>query len=261
MGEETQFRTRIEVLESLLRKTLSLDPVEQLWGRFEAEIDLAVAATFFLLSLEWPGGVERFITHSLERLLQQLSRSTERQQVECRGQVRGRIEWPATFKARYAQDYDPSRFVCREVRNRYDTPENQLLKFVMESIDECLKAVPAVVREGVCYLPDTETALSLVTATRLGRMEATMRRLWRNVRLQEIHVPESITEYHLLRAQTAQLEEYAQVARVYRHYQAIVLRPSRDSLVRVGRHVLPLPCRRGEAEDRWIRLGAAILRA
>jgi hypothetical protein len=260
MNQEPRAHHRIDVLEGLLRQILSLEPVvlppREL---FDPETDLAVTSAFFLLGRDRHGGVEQFITHSLGRLLQQLSRSTERQQVEYRGQVRGRILWPATFKARYTQDYDPTRFVCKEVHSRYDTPENQLLKYVMERIDECLKAVPAAIWDGVCYLPVDETHVPLDTATRLGRMDAAMRLLWRNVRLREIDVPDSITEFHLLRAETAQLEEYARVAHVYRQYRDIVLIPSWNSLVRVGKRVLPLPGRRGEAENRWIRLGAAIL--
>jgi hypothetical protein len=262
MDETKALQERLEVVESLVCQ--ALDPA--LAGQagaalYDPEADFAAAATYFLLGLDASGGVEQFVTHTLGRLLLQLIRSTEPRQVEYRGQVRGRILWPATYKLRYCDDYDPTCFVCREVHRRYDTPENQLLKYVMEGIGECLKIVPDVIRHGVCYRPGSPGRWGWSTARRLARMETALNRLWRNVYLREITVPPRITEQHLLRAQTARLEEYHQVAHIYRRYREVVLEPSWEGLVGTGTWVLPLPARTGGPGDRWIRLGAALWQA
>lgn len=252
---------RLGVLEALVRETLV--PAEADGGGESAFAlhDYSTLAAYFLLDLDQEGGVETFITPTLQKLLQQLSRSTTQQPRELRGQVRGRVLWAATYKARYSGDYDPDLFVCGEVRHRYDTPENQLLKYMMEQIMLCSKAVPPAIRQGMCYLPASETRASLFTGARLAQMETTMHLLWRNVRLHEITVPQQVTEFHLLRAETSRLEEYGLVARLFHRYRAVVLEPSWEELARVGRRVVPLPASLGEAEMPWVRLAARLMRA
>lgn len=61
----------------------------------------------------WPDHTGH-ITQLLERLLYQLDHVTERRRVEYQGQVRGRVVWPATYKARYAEHFDrPVLFAAR----------------------------------------------------------------------------------------------------------------------------------------------------
>lgn len=217
-----------------------------------------VAATYFLLDLS-NDGVERFVADVLPRLLQQLVRSSERQRVEYRGRIRGPVLWPETLKARSTDEPDPSRFVCREVRNRFDTPENQLLKFVMEGIRACLTAVPDALRCGVCLAPARGGPVVIQTAHRLGRMETAMEGLWHNIRLREITTPERINEIHLVKAKTARLEEYGIVARLYERYAKCVLSPSWRSLAQIGHGTLPLPKDVGPAAEPWLDIGAAVL--
>jgi hypothetical protein len=219
----------------------------------------SVTATYFLLDIEPAGGVEIFVTHTLGRLLQQMSRSNEKRQVELEGEVRGKILWPATYKARYNGSFNPTRFVCGEVYQNYDTPENQLLKYMVEAIFTCLRAVPPAIRQGVCYLPDSDTGHSPLVSTRLGRMESILQQSQRNMRLYSVHAPQSISEFHLLRAETALMEDYATVAQIYRQYRSMVLLPSWGALCAAGRRVLPLPAQTGVEENRWVRLAAAIL--
>ena len=250
----------LSVLESLIRQ--SLTPLPEPKTMFDPQRDQGIAATYFLLDVDRAGGVELFVTHTLVSLVQQLNRRTEQWQSVYRGQVRGRILWPATYKARYSEGYDPTRYVCREVRRRYDLPENQLLKYMIIQLSQALKIVPDLVRLGHCYLPSSEERVSQQTAVRLGRMETALNQVKRNIYLQEISTPERITEYHLLRAETALNEGYHQTAKIYRHYQQAVLSPSWQNLTEIGRRVLPLPNHHsGPAAERWIRLGAAILRA
>src|SRR5690349_7089447 len=83
---------------------------------------------YYLLDPGGRGAPEPFLTRTVLRLLRHLDYDTEQRPVVCRSRLRGRISWPATLQARYGQEYDPGRHVCREARRRYDTPENQLVK-------------------------------------------------------------------------------------------------------------------------------------
>lgn len=262
VSEAQSIQNRFAVLETLVWHAMRPAPAgDALRDLYNPEADVSTAAAYFLLDLYPSGGVDFFTSQTLRRLMQQLNRSTEQQQEELRSQVRGRIIWTATYKARYSQGYDPTRFVCREVHHRYDTYENQLLKYMMVKIGECLKIVPEVIRRGICFLPEAGGRLSIDTATRLGRMEVALSNSWRNIKLREINVPNHITEQHLLHADTSRLEEYSQVARLYRHYQRVVLKPSWQALAGAGKRVLPLPGVASSAGECWIRLGAAILQA
>ncbi len=257
-------QVRLEMLELLVGHALDPGLVARTRQAVDRQSIAAAAAAYFLLGLDGDGGVGRFVCHTLERLVQQLIRSTEQRRVDYRGQVRGRVLWAATYKQRYTDDCDPTCFVCREVYKRYDTPENQLLKYVVEAIADCLKAVPDELREGICYLPQGAQGRlwpakagvpSVSTAATLSEMETTLHRLRRNVLLREIETPARITEQHLLRAQTARLEEYQRVAEIYERYRTTVPVPSWEGLVAAQGGVLLLPARPGE---RWIELTAAV---
>jgi hypothetical protein len=263
MADEAAFRGESTVLRRLLGLMMASYPAATREQILSPGAHFATAAAYFLLDVEPQGGVETFITYTLGRLLRQLNRNTEQRRAEYRGQIRGRIEWTATFKARHRQDYDPTRYVCREVRHQYDTPENQLLKYLVERMGECLQAIPEVIRAGACYFPATGNhgPPSTATAARLGRMEAALNNFRRNVRLQYVTLPQHIDELHLLRAETARMEEYAALARIYRRYRAVVVPPSWAEIVAIGKRMIPLPGHAGPDGDPWIRLGAAVLRA
>ncbi|MCI0387901.1 MAG: hypothetical protein MOB07_03895 [Acidobacteria bacterium] len=262
MAKIASYQYESEVLRrlvGLLMAPRSPVPLEQ---TLDPALHRAARAAYFLLD---PGGrvnVETFVTYTLTRLLHQLNCNAEPQQVTYRGRVRGRIVWPATFKARHGSDYDPSRFVCREVRRLYDTPENMLLKYMIERIEQCLRVVPEPLHIGERYFPAATDRQSSVTATAalLETIETAIRNFRRNIYLREIVAPQTITEFHLLRAETARIEEYADLARLYRRYQAVVASSAWDELAQIGKRVLPLPRRTGLDGDQWIRFGAAVLR-
>jgi hypothetical protein len=226
-----------------------------------AQLHFAGRASYLLLDVDTRGDVETFVTHTLGRLLRQLNHNTQQHQVEYPGQVRGRVVWSATYKARYAQDYDPTRYVCREVRHLYDTPENQLLKYVVEHIAQCLKAVPAALRGGACYFALKDERRSLLTSTRLARMETALASLRYHHRLRGVMSPPSISPSHLLHAETARLEEYAEVAHIYKRYQATVVLSAWDAVTAIAKRVLPLPGHVGPDSHVWIQFGAAMLRS
>lgn len=87
-------------------------------------------AVHFLLSDE----VRNFVK-ILPALVRNLSHSTKKETEVMRGNVRGRIDWGATFKERMSEGFDDkSLFVCNPPLKYYDLEENQLLKYILKRI-------------------------------------------------------------------------------------------------------------------------------
>jgi hypothetical protein len=262
MSPRPTITARLETLEHLLAYSLQRPvagpPPPELYNPAE---DRPITAAYFLLDPSPDESAESFILQVLHRLVQQLSRSTVRHEIEYRGQVRGRIVWPATYKTRLVQGGDSSLYVCHEVRSRYDTPENQLLQFMLAAFGECLRILPETIREGACYRPVGQGEAVLPNGLRLNRMESALHSIQRNVRLLEITRPAEIGAFHLQRAEAAQLPEYARLAELYRRYQCLVLKPSWSHLVHTPGNFILLPDRAGGSAECWIRLGARLVQA
>jgi hypothetical protein len=238
-----------------------MSPVRlSVWERIDTETRFAMRSAYFLLNHDPGRDAESFVTVTLERLLSRVSRVNEPLQVEYQGQVRGRVIWPATFKARYREDFDPSRYVCRQVRREYDTPENQLLKFVVERIYESLRAIPEVIRNGFSYFPVSAGAGFLPAADRIGRMESSVRNFHKHSRLRAVTLPAHITESHLLKAKMSPAEDYAEAADLYQSYARCFLRSDWRHTARIARRILPLPAELTTEGERWIELGAELMR-
>jgi hypothetical protein len=252
--------TVLQRLIGLLMTPMAPVPIEQV---LPVEMHSVARATYFLLDVGGRCEVETFITYTLNRLLRQLSHNTMQRPVIYRKRVRGRILWPATYKARYGDDYDPSRYVCQEVRHLYDTPENQLLKYVIERLGECLRMVPQVVRAGGCYFGAAGNfqRTALATAKRLEKMEMALNRFRRNIYLHQVSLPSAINEVHLLRSETSRAEEYADVAQLYRRYRKIITMSQWHEVAQIGQRVLPLPERVDAEGEPWINLGVAVIRS
>ncbi|MCB0130637.1 MAG: hypothetical protein KDD78_07305 [Caldilineaceae bacterium] len=211
---------------------------------------------FFLLDRNAGGDVSHFVTDGLPRLLQHLSRRTEQRRVEFRGQVRGRIDWPATHKARFAQDADPTRFVCREIHHQFDTAENQLLLALLHRIGLALQALPAFLRNGA----------SIATASpvdpayrRLATIEAGIRRARRNVYLRQVTLPPAVGAHHLYRARVAELEDYRHVLLLHQRLHQVTANPDAAQVEayarRVGRDAFLLPGVLNQDAETWLRFG------
>ena len=77
----------------------------------------------------------RTFLYNLPILLRNLSHSTQKENKEFKGIIRGRIDWNDTIKTRYAKGfYDPSLFICSPPSKYYDLEENQLLKYMLKKI-------------------------------------------------------------------------------------------------------------------------------
>src|SRR5262245_51146942 len=106
----------LEILRHFTRLVAAEESARTVWQRVDAELRFALQSAYLLLDHNPGEDAESFITFTLERLSQCIRRVNEPLQVEYQGQVRGRVIWPATFKARYREDHDPSRYVCRQLR-------------------------------------------------------------------------------------------------------------------------------------------------
>ncbi|MBR5504339.1 MAG: hypothetical protein IKV87_07860 [Methanobrevibacter sp.] len=72
---------------------------------------------------------------ALPLLLRNLSHSTNRKDEEMRGHIRGNINWNKTIKARLSLGYvDKTLFVCSPPNKNYNLEENQLIKFLLNTI-------------------------------------------------------------------------------------------------------------------------------
>lgn len=68
-------------------------------------------------------------------LFRNLSHSTNKKDLECRGIIKGSINWNKTIKIRYSKGFnDSSLFVCSPPLKHYDLIENRILKFILKKI-------------------------------------------------------------------------------------------------------------------------------
>jgi hypothetical protein len=262
MGELSNFPTENEVMRRFVGLLMGPAAIEPFREVLPLSLHKAARATYFLLDTSEEYDAETFISYTLSRLIRQLNHNTKQHPVVYQGRVRGRIMWPATFKAHYGQDYDPSRYVCREVRRQYDTPENQLLKYLIEQFDLCLKLVPEVLRTGACcYQAGGEfRQFSQSTASRLEKMEIAISNFRRHAVFKEVYSVPSVSESHLLQAETSRIEEYMKVSRFFRRYQSVVTSRTWRPSVEIGRQVLPLPGRLGDEGELWLRFCTSVFR-
>jgi hypothetical protein len=133
---------------------------------------------------------------------------------------------------------------------------------MVERLADCLQAIPPALRAGGCYFGLTKNSQrpALTTAARLEKMEFALAQFRRNIYLHDVEAPTRITEQHLLHAETARMEEYAEIARLYRRYTQFMALTTWDELFKMGKRMLPLPGNVGTDDEPWINLGAAIVR-
>lgn len=262
----TIMRDESVILRRLLELALASDK-SPIWPQLEAAgLVGTVGATYFLLApspISQPkpsigDGVEAFMSIALHRLLQHLTHRTDLRMVDYQGQVRGRIVWPQTYKARYSDNYDPSRIVCREARFQYDTPENQLIKHVVECIQRSLLQIPNVMRLGICYSSNSQNTRT--TINRIAVIETALKQYRRNIYMQRVTSVEKLDETHRQRAQLADLDEYREALKLFDFYQNVVVNTSFDVIAECGKQLLPLPGYTELSTDLWLKLGVEILR-
>lgn len=257
----------VEVLRRFVSLLLESPPPQSWEQLFSGEGHRVARVTYFLLHRDPSRGseagvdTEGFVNESLARILRQLNSRTEREHIESQGRVRGKVIWPATLKQRYTGGYDPTRFVCRESRRQFDTPENQLLRYLIETIWQAIPLVPATIRTGACYYPATNQVSQIDVAERLKKMQDLLLLFRKHGQLQLVTLPDVVTEEQLWRAERSKMAEYGLVARLYRRYEKAMNPGSWDGVIQLGRMGLPLPARATGEGEAWLRLATAVVRA
>lgn len=211
----------------------------------------------YLLADTRPGhDVGVFISQTLPRLLRQLSRTTERQRVTYQGEIRGRVDWPATTKARHQTEYNPSLFVCRQPHRQENTLENQLLKYLLVRLDTLLDEISPVVLMAERWTTEGEGETDWLLK-RVHEMAYHLKATLGHVRMQAIEMPLAITSQHLLKTQTSKTELYGTVARLYGRYQAVIIHHQWQEIRPIIRHTLLLPSPDDPQGDLCIRLAVS----
>jgi hypothetical protein len=238
---------------------LMLDPsdIHDLQQRLTQDEDLrrGLCAAYFLADTRPEFDVAQFVTSEVPLLLRCLSRATQPQRIEQADRIRGRIDWPATYKARTQAEYNPGLYVYREIKRRYDTPENQLLKYLLVNIAHMIGDVPDCLMTAEQWSSQNNGAPYWL-ATRLQPLRDRIPLLLSHIRVREISLPTTITSRHLIRARTSKSEFYGAIAQLYVHYEQIVLRYRWNYLRQLFRHTLLLPIADDEQANTYLRLAA-----
>jgi hypothetical protein len=214
-----------------------------------------LCAAYFLSDTRRKLDVAAFLIETVPMLLRRLHRTVQHQRVEYTGQIRGRVDWQATYKARYRDDYNPILYVCRQPQRRDDTPENQLLKYMLLAIERLVSDVPEALRCAECWSPETAGEKAWLEA-RVKTLEHRLRASLAHIRLREVEPPPAITPRHLLRARTSKTELYGQVALLYDQYKEVVLRYRWERVQPIFRRTLLLPAPETPQGDLFLRLTA-----
>lgn len=244
---------RDRLLQALLQEPLT-DPQAALHQ--VSEWRFAFTAAYFLADTRPQSDVVDFVQHTVPLLLRQLQRTTKHQRETYVGRVRGRIDWPATTKARYQTGYNPAIYVCRQPQRLEDTPENQLLKFVLTAVDRTTMMISPVMLTAERWTAE-RGAESNWLRERAAAISQLLRPLLGHIRLRQVTLPDAITSQHLLKARTSKTELYGRVADIYQQYHALIIQGDWASLRPLFTHTLLLPTETTPAAKMFIRLAAA----
>lgn len=218
--------------------------------------DDRVRNAYFVLD-DAPENVERFLTDTLPRLLPRLARRTAAQSVELVGRTRGPVLWPQTFALRSRRGA-PGHFTCREKRERFNLPENQLLKHLLGELRTAIGAIPRAVATGWSVTPARSESRAFSTAARLDAMARVLDLAARDRHLEEVTPPERISDA-LLAVAAHQNKDYAPLARLYHRCATRERANDWAALAASSRRVLLLPGTSDEESEYWYRLAATLL--
>ena len=200
-------------IEYLLEKITGLTPEEL----------FLLKKIHFLLSDE-----VKELLNILPPLMRNLAHSTRKETIECRGMIRGRIDWGLTIKERYSHGFnDPSLFICKPASKMYDLPENQLLKFILNEIanfGENIEYLPVITDEVL----DESEVRSYVDTIQFRR--SAVRKTLKHVQFHNITLASSIRPKTLLRARNHRNHNYRPVVKCYELYENLFLINSADAL-------------------------------
>ena len=194
--------------EEHVAREIKLDGLDERFDDFETLVRL-----HFILKPD----VVRFV-EQLPQRLRNVKTQTESVRSVSKGQVNGRINWPATLKQRYSTNpRDRSLFVTDDRSENYDIAENLVLKRLLSIIYRTLADCEKYLRADYDWVTDRwRENLELVE---------TMQRVFeRNVHVKRIRKPEVYepTERMLERARNARNPVYVDTAELLDSYRSSV---------------------------------------
>ncbi|MGK7956849.1 MAG: DUF2357 domain-containing protein [Crocosphaera sp.] len=221
---------------------------------------LIIRLIYFLLNQKKEENFNYFVLDTLPRLLEQIHHTTIRKNVEYQGKIRGQVLWPATYKARLSQDYNPNLYHCRQVQLYFNTPENQLLKYLIETLQRDLKIIPPFIRNGFCFIstPKQQNIIAIISSLQI--IENTLKQALKNIYLRQVESLHHISSLHLQKAENSRIEDYGQVAKLYQNYHQNMIQSDLYPFYREGQHFLLLPNQVTAETDIWIKAAAVCLK-
>lgn len=187
--------------------------LKSLTGLSEEELHL-LKTVHFLLS---PAVKE--LLEELPHIMRNLSHSTQKEVLECKGIIRGKIDWNLTYKERFSQGYnDPSLFICKPASKMYDLPENQLLRFMLWKIRSLAESIDLQIPEELLLKEKWDNWSEIIISR---YFEA--KKYSKNIYFQNISMPRFIKPKTLQKAKTHRNKSYQKVASCYELYEDLFL--------------------------------------
>jgi len=209
---------------------------------------------YFVLHRDAHVDVTMFVQELLSQLLPRLNVDAERQRMESRQGIRGKIDWPVTTRRQINAGGDRTVYVTRIAQRTFDTPENRVVRALIARIDESLASLPTSLNDANCRVGTRSGAHHLV-GPHVEALERELRRFARERSVRQIPLG-TVDDEMLDSAERAKHPAYGQAAILLRRWRSTVLGQDLDGLVRCARSTLILPAiHEGEGHD-WIRLAA-----
>ncbi len=250
----------LTIEQQLLDRALADEPALQ-WRNVESILP-AARASYFVLHRSPIADPLTGVTDEFLQLVNSLGVDARQVRREYVGRVRGTIDWAATIRARSADQQNPLRFVCREAERETNTPQNQLLVFVLVRLAEALQQIPASLRDGQTRTGITTSGVSFNSIGAQADLMATaIRPLRVHPRLRVVTTPTMIEQHHLDAAHHMRHPGYDIATALYERWYGLIGRPTLAALHDCARHSLLLPSAGHADTDLWLDLAALQLRA
>ena len=211
----------------------------------DGKLGIVTATCFVLYRMHTvdQSSAHRLLFHTAPQLVHQLNRTAISNRVVLRDRPRGKIDWPATYKARAAEGMNSTLFICLESQRRYSRPENQLLKWVIFQIERCLDRVPAEMNDWLAWgwnRVDRSGGEEIIGED-LAVLRHKVRQIGMDMALRHVEMPRSIEDRHLRAARSSKNRLYSEVADLYDVFAATVVDPHWDAWSTMVRETFPLP--------------------
>lgn len=198
-------------------------PISELIDLTEKDLEY-LKAIHFLLSDE----VGELI-NEVPIILRNLSHSTKKETIECKGIIRGKIDWELTYKERYTRGFnDRSLFMCTPALKNYDLPENQLLKYILWRIRSLTESIDINIPEEVFEQDEFNNWIEIILSRYLIIKSAS-----KSIYFQNVSMPRIITPRTLQRTNNHRNKSYRKIVKCYELYENLFKVRNDDVLLKL----------------------------